>query len=59
MRTLAEKLTSLRKARGLTQADLAEAAKISRQAAFDPPFFEQNVTFYWLFTENAENLKLS
>lgn len=41
MRTLAEKLTSLRKARGLTQADLAEAAKISRQAAFDPPFLNK------------------
>lgn len=59
MRTLAEKRTSLRKARGLTQADPAKAVKVSRQAASDSPFFEQNVTFYRLFTENAENLKLS
>lgn len=41
MRTLAEKLTSLRKARGLTQADPAEAVKVSRQAAFDPHFLNK------------------
>lgn len=38
MRTLAEKLTSLRKARGLTQADPAEAVKVSLQAASSPHF---------------------
>lgn len=37
-RTLAEKFTSLRKARGLTQADPAEAVKVSRQAVFAPHF---------------------